>query len=80
MERNWRIDKFLSRYTVYINGKAIKWNIIGWRCALAHARKYAVDIFTNSYNIVEILNIYTGEIVSLQEAERRAAKVAKRRH
>lgn len=66
--------KFISRYAIYRDGKCIETNVIGWRTALAHARKWNYDLFNNPRK-VEILNIWTGEIIDIQEAEKRAAKV-----
>lgn len=70
-----KILKFIVRYNILRDGKHVECNIKGWRTALAHARKWQQDLF---YNVrrVEILNLWTGEIISLQEAEQRAKKYA----
>lgn len=76
-ERKQIALKFISRYNVIINGKHTKCNLIGWKTALATARKYYNPIFEPEKTI-EILNLWTGEIVSLAEAEKRAAKMRKK--
>lgn len=72
-----RILSFIVRYNILRDGKSVETNIKGWRTALAHARKWQQDLF---YNVrkVEILNLWTGEIISLQEAERRAIEYAQK--
>lgn len=75
----------INRYTIFRDGKAIENNLIGWRTALAHARKWSIDLFYNVRKI-EIMNVYTAEIISLEEAERRtkefisAQKLKERSH
>lgn len=71
------IKKFIYRYSIYRDGKSIENNIIGWKTALAHARKWQYDLFDNPKKI-EILNIWTGEIISIEEAEKRSKLCAKR--
>ena len=58
----------INRYNIYRDGKEIFSNIIGWQTALARARNWATDLF-NQPRKIEILNIWTGEILSLEEAE-----------
>lgn len=67
----------LNRYTIFRDGKAIERNLIGWRTALAHARKWSIDLFYNVRKI-EIMNVYTAEIISLEEAEQRTREWKKR--
>lgn len=67
------MHKFICRYNIIRDGKHIECNLIGWKTALAHARKWSTDLF-NQPRKVEILNVWTGEIIDLAEAERRAAK------
>lgn len=68
----------LNRYTIFRDGKAIENNIIGWQTALAHARKWSIDLFYNVRKI-EIMNIWTAEILSLEEAERRTTEYLKKK-
>lgn len=70
-----KILTFIVRYNILRDGKHVECNIKGWRTALAHARKWQQDLFYNVRRI-EIVNLWTGEIISLQEAEQRAAKYA----
>lgn len=72
-----KILQFIVRYSIFQNGKSVETNIKGWRTALAHARKYTQNLFTEVKK-VEILNLWTGEIIDLAEAERRAAAYARR--
>lgn len=72
-QRNIALN-FISRYCILINGKVVERKIIGWRTALAHARNRLNPLFEPN-KIIEILNIWTGEIITLQEAEKRAAKI-----
>lgn len=60
-----------------VNGKHVECNLLGWRTALAHARKHSGNLFETNY--IEILNIQTGEIVTLEQAERQAAAIKLRR-
>lgn len=76
-QRNIALN-FISRYCILINGKVVERKIVGWKTALAHARKRQNPLFEPN-NIIEILNIWTGEIVSLKEAENRAANWLKRK-
>lgn len=62
----------ISRYSILQDGKFVERKVIGWKTALAHARNYTTNLF-NETKKVEILNIWTGEIIDLQEAEKRAA-------
>lgn len=73
------IKHYICRYTIYQENKVVERNIIGWRTALAHARKYATDLFQTNKR-VEILNIWTGEIISLEEAEKRVLNHKMARH
>lgn len=66
----------ISNYCVLINGKITERKIKGWQNALTHARRYTANLFEN--NTIEILNIWTGEIITLEEAERRAKKYCTR--
>lgn len=70
--------KFISRYAIYRDGIAIEWNLPNWRTALAHARKWQYDLFDNPRKI-EIMNIWTGEIIDIKEAEKRAAAYTAKR-
>lgn len=72
-----KIKNWIYRYSILREGKWVENNIIGWRTALAHARKWQTDLF-NNVRKVEILNLWTGEIIDLKEAERRAAKYAQK--
>lgn len=65
-------------YTIYRDGKAVQNKILGWRSALAQARKWSRNLF-NEPKKVEILNVWTGEIISLEEAEIKAAEWLKKR-
>ena len=69
---------FVARYNVLRDGKHIKCNIIGWKNALSYARKWSTDLF-NQPRKVEILNVWTGEIIDLKEAERRAIQYEMRK-
>lgn len=62
----------LNRYNILQDGKHVECNLLGWVTALAHARKYTSNIFHETKK-VEIVNIWTSEIVTLEEAEKRAA-------
>ena len=76
-ERDQIALKFISRYNILIDGKHTKNGLIGWRTALATARKYYNPIFEPN-KVIEILNVWTGEIITLAEAEKRAAKTRKK--
>ena len=65
------VKKFIYRYNVIVDGKHVKCNIIGWRNALYQARLRRENLFEHPKK-VEILNIWTGEIISLEEAEKKA--------
>ena len=71
-----KILKFIVRYNILRDGKTVESNIKGWRTALAHARKWQQDLFYHVRKI-EIVNLWTGEIISLEEAEKRAIKYAR---
>lgn len=75
--RNNKILAWITRYNIHRDGKIVESNIKGWQTALAHARKWQTDLF---YNVrkVEIVNLWTAEIIDLKEAERRAANYARR--
>lgn len=55
-------------YNILVNGKHVETNLFGWKTAIAHARTHSGDLFGKQ--IVEILNINTGEIVTLEQAEK----------
>ena len=65
------VRKLIYRYNVLVDGKHVKCNIVGWRNAIYQARLRAPNLFDKPKK-VEILNIWTGEIISLEEAENRA--------
>ncbi len=73
------MKQYICRYTIYQEKKVVERNIIGWRTALAHARKYTTDLF-NTIKRVEILNVWTGEIISLEDAEKRVLNHKMARH
>lgn len=58
-------------YSIWQNKVKRETHVIGWRTALAHAHSWANDMFFPEAKI-EILNENTGEIFSLEEAEKRA--------
>ena len=62
-----------TRYTIFQNNKKVETDISNWQTAIAHARKWQYDLFENVKK-VEILNQWTGEIYSLEEAEERLKK------
>lgn len=68
----------IARYNLLRDGKHIECNILGWKTALAHARKWSTDLFDQPRK-VEILNVWTGEIIDLAQAEKRAAEYALKR-
>lgn len=68
---NPTIKGYIYRYSILQDGKFVESKLIGWRTALAHARKWTTNLFTDVQK-VEILNLWTGEIIELEEAERRA--------
>ena len=70
------IKKFIYRYAVIRDGEWVENNLIGWRTALARARKWSRNLFDEPKQ-VEILNIWTGEIITLEQAEKRVAKTLK---
>lgn len=72
-----RIKKFIYRYSILQDGRFVESKLVGWKTALAHARKYTTDLF-NEVKKVEILNIWTGEIITIEEAERRSAAIKSR--
>lgn len=65
-------NTLIYKYNILVNGKHIETNILGWRTALAHARKHSGNLFGK--NIVEILNTQTAEILTLEQAEIAAHK------
>ena len=65
------IKAFIYRYNVLVDGRHVKCNILGWRNALYQARIRAENLFEHPKK-VEILNVWTGEIISLEEAEKMA--------
>lgn len=58
-------------YRIYQNSTIVEDYVMGWRSALAHARKYRTNLFEYIQR-VEILNIFTGEVLTLEEAELKA--------
>lgn len=72
--------QLIYRYNIYQDGKCVESNIVGWKTALAHARRYTTTIFKK--HVVEICNAWTAEIISIEEAEKRANefKAANSRH
>lgn len=72
------IKKWLYRYSILRQGKFVENNIIGWKTALAHAKKWKTNLFDERPQKVEILNIWTGEIITVEEAENRVKKCVKR--
>lgn len=50
----------IYHYNILCNGKHVECNLLGWRTAHAHAKKYLTNLFEKNY--VEILCIDTGEI------------------
>lgn len=73
------IKQWISRYSILRNGKWVENKIIGWQTALAHARRWQTNLFDDRPQKVEILNIWTGEIITIEEAEERAKKYEMRR-
>lgn len=71
-----KIKKWIYRYNILQDGKTVEKNIIGWQTALAHARKWTTNLF-KEVKKVEILNLWTGEIISIEEAERRVKQMHK---
>lgn len=70
--------KRIDAYRIYKNNIIVADYIFGWKQALKTAEKYAENLFEYGY-IVEILNLFTGEVVSIQEARNRANKLRARR-
>lgn len=66
--------KWICRYNILQDGKHVETGILGWKAALAHAERYTTNIFKE--HIVEILNLWTGELVTYQQALSRAAKAS----
>ena len=64
-------NTLIYHYNVLVSGKHVETQLLGWRTALAHARYYMQDLF-NPHVKVEILNTDTGEIVTVQDALKRA--------
>lgn len=75
-DRNGIVKVYLSRYNILQDGKHVKTNVKTWQNALAHAQKYTSNILKE--HKVEILNVWTGEIVTFEEAQKRAKKWAER--
>lgn len=61
------------KYNIYVDGKCVESNIIGWRTALKRARLRNTDLFQKPRK-VEIHNAWTSEIIDIEEAEKRANK------
>ena len=74
--KNGIIKVYLSRYNILQDGKHVECNVKTWQRALAHAVKYTSSILKE--HKVEILNVWTGEIVTYEEALKRAKKYAQR--
>lgn len=72
-------NQLIYKYNILVDGKHVETNLLGWRTALAHARKHKSDLFTKVKR-VEILNLWTGEIITLEQAERQAINLKKSRH
>lgn len=70
------VKKFMSRYNILQDGKHVECNLKTWKDALTHAEKYTSSIFRE--HIVEIVNVWTGEIITLEEAQRRAKEYAQK--
>lgn len=70
-------QKQIYRYTIYKESEKVEQNVLGWQTALAHARKYTKNLFDQPRK-VEILNQWTGEIISIEEAEKRAKAYKKK--
>lgn len=68
--------KLVCAYRIYRDNIIVGHYVWGWRSALKYAEKYAMDLF-NNYHIIEIVNLNTGEVLSLEEAQKRTAKRAK---
>lgn len=71
METN-KNTTLIYKYNILANGRHVETNLLGWRTALAHARNHRTNLFET--NIVEILNLSTGEIVTLEQAEKCAIR------
>ena len=69
-------NTLIYHYNILINGIHKEKKLLGWRTALAHARLHTGDLFGKQ--IVEILNTDTGEIVTLEQAEKAAKLCVKR--
>lgn len=50
----------IPKYNILVNGKHIETEVLGYKTALAHARKYTGNLFERTK--VEILTLATGEI------------------
>lgn len=72
------VKLLIYRYNILVDGKHTETNLLGWRTALAHARKHQTDLFTKVKK-VEILNLSTGEIITLEQAEKEAINLKKSR-
>lgn len=55
----------LYHYNILVNGIAMEFNLLGWRTARAHARRYLTNLFET--NQVEILCLDTGEIQIIRD-------------
>lgn len=75
-DRNGIVKVYLSRYNILQDGKHVETNIKTWRDALAQAEKYTSNIIRE--HKVEIVNVWTGEIVTYEEALKRAKEYALR--
>ena len=69
--------KRIDAYRIYKNNLIVADYVFGWKQALKTAEKYAENLFEYGY-IIEILNLFTGEVLSIQEARERANKFMKR--
>lgn len=75
-DRNGITKAYLSRYNILQDGKCVKSNVKTWKEALAHAIKYTSNILRE--HKVEIVNVWTGEIITYEEAQRRAKEWIKK--
>lgn len=72
-------QKYIPKYDIWRNSEIVESKLLGWQTALAHARKWRTNLFDNKPQKVQIVNRWTGEIVTLEEAEKLAAKIASMR-
>lgn len=65
-----KVLKFIVRYNILQDGKHVECGLKTWQEALKKAAKYENNIFKE--HKVEILNLWTGEILNINEARERA--------